>query len=233
LLRSNGGCDLPCFWDIVPGRTILTNTLPLFTYLGWEGSYFYLDDIRKNYETNSGEIIKEVEVLMTLSVKDSVVDSMLITFVGDKTLAVPYTIDGLLSKYGVTSRIEINLAVGRGYEVSEPQTTPYNLLLFYDQLGVMAEYNGVATKYGSSYRLCLTDFFPGEPERKDSISAHLILKTSDNPKTLEEIAEYFGTSTGGYSLTEVTGISNEEFYNLIIQRNGKSYCIETPRDAWP
>jgi hypothetical protein len=138
-----------------------------------------------------------------------------------------------LTSYGIPSRIEVNLALGPGYEVNDPQTTPYNLLLFYDDNGIMAEYNGVATKYGSSYRLCLTDFFPGEPGRENSMAAHMILKVQDDPRTLGEIAEYYGTSTGGYPLTDVTGMSVEEFYNQIIQINGRSYCLETPRNVWP
>jgi hypothetical protein len=44
----------------------------LFTYLGWKGGYFYLDDMRKNYETGSGETIEDIEVLISLGVTNNI-----------------------------------------------------------------------------------------------------------------------------------------------------------------
>lgn len=233
LLGTNAGCSLPCFLGITPGQSIITDTISMFSHIGWKGGFYYLDEVQKNYETGSGGIIENIEVLITLGVKDDVVDSMVIGLYGDKTLAIPYTIDSILSSYGIPSRVEVNLSVGSGYEVLEPQSTDYNLLIYYDQMGILAEYNGVATKYGPLYRLCPTQYFPQEPERENSMAAHLILKASENPNSLEEIAAYFGTSAGGYSLDNVTSMSIEEFYNQILQRNGNSFCIETPRVAWP
>ena len=55
LLKTNGGCELPCWWGIIPGKTAWPEALhfltPIIVEVGQGGSAYFYSNGERHYET--------------------------------------------------------------------------------------------------------------------------------------------------------------------------------------
>lgn len=226
LMQLDDSCRLPCWWGIVPNEARLDPVL-----LRLKGSGFHVwpssagmspaDGFLTHLDFNSSEgVVTAIQVAgdyMT-GEEESLADSQAFAR-GWRD----YSMAALLDRYGMPSRAFL-------YSPFRPDPgggPSYSLLLFYEHLGIVAEYHGFAEELQNSwYRACvdLTSIF----------SIELFLY---QPGTLDAIVEtilpadslsYLGEPDVVHGLVEwqqATGISLEEFY-AVLQSAENAPCIE-------
>lgn len=208
LFENNGGCQLPCYWGIMPGESSWNATMLYFstfgiiygpggtdnipTYaVGFEGTdmsprFWVQDAIIKAIGTNSSWVQKDFD----------------------------YSLSGLLKRLGIPEEIWINSYT----DVPDDQPF-YRLVLFYPSKGVLVELHGNA-EFSDNYSvLCPQNIFS-----RSIYPPGMLLW---NPK--EEVAfNNFGTNMLDddlgwviyrYKLIQdisASNISNEDFYNIYI-----------------
>ncbi len=222
MLETNGGCELPCWWSITPGKTTwqdvrdqlglyyghgipqpdgvhyeavyggAPHTKPLFGY------YIALEFTELGGTVQSIQVISEVDRNAQAS-----------HFVQDWR---HYSLNQVLGRYGIPSQVRMHIVP----EI-EPGASPYYTLgLGYDHLGFYILYLGPAVSEPPVMRVCprfgevtgiilyLQSPQPGEPV------------LSDDTPTLEE----------------ATGMDVETFYET-FKNADSDVCLESPAEMWP
>jgi hypothetical protein len=233
LLQTNGNCELPCWWGIVPQQSSIQEVKKLVNHLGWKWIYFR-DTIRDNLTTGSGILYDAFGLDVSFEDKSDLVGSINLQIgYGKRIPTAPYTIKEILNTIGIPEQIRLDLVYVPGFEVARP-TTGYKIWVFYDKQGIMLRYSGTAIKVGSAYRICPTDLNLGGIDKEGSGNVSLILKSSDDVRSLSEIGEIHGDPIGGtLSIFDASGMSVDEFYDQLMAREYGPYCFETPISAWP
>ncbi len=211
MLQDNGGCELPCWWGIVPGQTdwqILRNR---FTTYG--GTFFNVPstppvdyDIFHSFTQQNG-IVKSIQVTGEARGGDR--------FAKDWQR---YSLDQVLTRYGVPSQVWLflNPAV-------EPGSGPnYGLTVAYDQPEVSIYFEGPASIKGAKTHIC--------PLFKQVRLMMLQLgpitqSTSGAPSIFPEGNPFV------QSLEEATGMSLETFHETFMNSNSRA-CLDA-LFQWP
>jgi hypothetical protein len=134
----------------------------------------------------------------------------------------PYMLPGLLASHGRPTEVFLRAHSS----VPEGGWLPYQLLLFYPEQGIMAQYFGPAEQQGENLRIC--------PWQADIT---LWLWPPNQEMTLEGIAqvgpEFPAEEIARFrSLQKVTGMSVEQFYQTFMQ-SSNVVCLDTPASMWP
>jgi hypothetical protein len=203
MLATNGGCELPCWWGITPGKSDWQSTIDFF---GAHGGFQLI--------VLSVEGLYEYEVFHTVVERDGIVQS--IEVLGNTRWDNPsqsftqdwshYSLDQVLARHGTPSRVRVVLN-----EYGGGGGPFYVLLVFYDDLGVGIRYHGHALRENDLFRVCFsfTDIAlwlqpPGElPPLHENV---------DPDEWLYSV-----------SLQEATGMNVEEFWRA-FQQPGR--CLE-------
>lgn len=237
LLETNGGCQLPCWWGIVPNKTSWPEAShflnPLLVDVGQGTSATYSKDGEQHIATNFSvyfevpNISKQGRILF--SVQDDIVIGMSVyPPVGENQ----YRLHDLMALLGPPNQVLINAQSTS--PVSE--LPPAVLTLDYSDIGVWASYGYIPSLDGNSLLIC-----PKSIEESKSIYNYENLGVGlelfdpdyeyDQMLSIEEYAEMVGGFTPK-KLEEVTDMTIESFYNTFIQPKSET-CIETPADLWP
>ncbi len=215
MLRSNGGCELPCWWGIVPGETSWEEVQAFFTVQGIsvsENGYLglsYLDPEETNRITmldvelqRQGDLVQGIRVTHHYYYK---------SFQDDFTLTLQrYELAQVLSRYGVPSQVYLSLAVGS--PCIGPGVVPtYDMWVVYDDLGIAVLYSGMLIRDLENWLLCpvfgqTSDVFG--PTR--SIEIRLQSPALDRPIVSMEPGDGEFVITG--TLMELAGMGVQEFY---------------------
>jgi hypothetical protein len=222
LLETNGGCELPCWWGIIPGET------------SWDRAEQFLLSFSSGLETEVDEDTtstdgktsrrKVLRILLNfednnplgfkLFTKDNLVTGIQ---VGPRLTDHHFLLKDLLSNQGPPLRVFLHTHAN----VIEPPTA-FSLILYYQKQRFLAIYNTLVTKENEQITACLGDSGPEIlifPEEKD---------LSD--KQIQEI--FLGPEPlGVLSSEEALSMTTEEFY--LYYRDSISSCITTPADIWP
>ncbi len=137
LLETNRGCELPCWWGIVPGETDVGSIESIFVPLGFDWYRDY-EDLRDNtlYKaaisiTSMNDIVQSIEVYGG---------------VGEETYDRneawrPYAIPRVLERLGMPDDIYVFYPFR--FDRYSPEV--YRLFLYYHDLGVEIDYMGEAS----------------------------------------------------------------------------------------
>lgn len=226
LMQLDDSCRLPCWWGIVPNESRLDPALARLKRLGfrvWPSSAGMrpTDGFLTYLDFNSSEgVVTSIHVAgdYMIGEEKSLADSQAFAH-GWRD----YSMAALLSRYGMPSRAFLYSPFR-----ADPGGGPgYRLLLFYEHLGIVAEYHGLAEKLqGSWYRACV-----------DLTNIHSIELFLYQPDTLDSIIEtvlpadslsYLGTPDEVHGLVEwqqATGMRLEDFY-AVLQSAENAPCIE-------
>lgn len=197
MLATNGGCELPCWWGVTPGQSDWQSVIDYFVAHG--GFQFII---------LSTEGLYDYSILHTFTERNGVIQSIEIN--GNSQWGIPsqffaqdwdhYSLDQVLTRYGVPSRARIFL-----YEYGGGGDPFYALLVFYDDLGIGIRYHGQAFWTDDLLRTCFlfTD----------------ITLWLQSPESLTPLHENVDPDEWSYvvPLEEATGMSMEEFYNIFRQ----------------
>lgn len=212
LMTENGGCELPCWWGIVPGESKIETIADEFVPQGliWWEEWNQLDASR----SGSG-------ALLSLVVEENIIQSIDVwggnegnTFVQDWDR---YSLDQVLTRHGTPSQVFVYYP----YRADPGSVSAYHLFIFYEELGIEIEYRGKATDVDSEKsRACpkLEELFQinlllYQPEKINNI-----LETVIPPETVSFIA---GPETvyDLISWEQATNTTLESFYETFSQPN--------------
>ena len=234
LLETNGGCELPCWWGIVPNKTTwadlshflspifqLSQQPPkVFTEYGEKHTYtdyqFYFD---VPGESQPASIILEG--------RDNIVFWATIF---PPAAEYKYQLHQVLALLGSPKQIFISAQASSPI----PELPPTILVLDYSDKGVWASYGYIPTQVGENLVVCPKSSL-GIESTYDNVGGMLELfaPNIEYPRALS-IQEY-ADMVGGFTakkLEDVTNMTVETFYNTFINPT-PSVCLETPVNLWP
>ena len=237
MLESNGGCELPCWWGIIAGKTTYKGALALFTSLGISlgNAGLTLDTPHPkhtfDYRLNVG-LDDTGSVIQSIKAVGEVYNSL--TYEGQ--LSARFTHDWqryawsqILAEYGPPSQVRINLS-------STNYSTPasYKLILFYESLGMAIQYDGLAKDIDvQRVRAC--------PRFENITGIHVTLISPKQSKALLDTAlppdPLLQNTTGVRvidlwpSLENATGMNVQTFYKTFKDVKSQGCLEELPTTA--
>jgi hypothetical protein len=230
LLDNNNGCKLPCWWGIVPGRTV------------WRDAKSFLSDLDSVFL--EGEVISETlggqtqEIFVKVPAPNNPFDI--------KYIFQDYTIrNGLVEqieiysysfapRYSMVEVIdfynkpdEILLSTIQTGEVYEGKMSwPFSLYLFYPSKGFLMEYGPSHLSYNDEYiNACF----------QESDASYIYLWSPRSAMTFREAVERFlDTKNMPYPLPLNEAANTDvDTFNQSFKDSGGATCVQTPRKIWP
>jgi hypothetical protein len=219
MLLTNGGCRLPCWWGIEPGKTTWAEVVRLV-----EPYASKIDVLKQDDGFVSGiyffaipeEISPSGFIYLGFSFNDAIIDSIGVMGIHEMN---SYKLPTLLTTFGVPGDVYIwayNL-----WGESGDQHQPMSIELFYPELGIYAKYSTDGEIIGDITRGC----FKTGPE----ISLW-------NPIIVMSFTEYLDNSNIQYELPSLSiekalSISPKTFHKM-YKDDKQEVCIETPSVIW-
>jgi hypothetical protein len=221
LLQTNGNCNLPCWWGIVPGKTTFAEAQNFFRQ--FNPLPFLQNDAPNKQFANylipvSENISPAFGIDVYLDIEDKVVKIIAVESIESAT---NFGIQKMLFDYGQPS--EIWVFAYRSYLGGVP---PADVLLFYPSRGILARYSTELTEINEnkdSATICLD----GSPS--------LVLWSPIEQIDFERAQTYARLDYREYGrlllpLYKATNISLDEFYEY---RMKERICIKTTLSLWP
>ena len=221
---NNNGCQLPCWWGIIPGKTTWFDAmyfLVSFTEIkqGENGS-FYAEG--KNHYTTYLEVYYENPGIedpwrMSINGQDALVSSITV-FPPDTEYN--YTLHQILTTFGTPNQIYVSAQPDSQTNVLDPA----RIILDYGALGIWAVFEFPVTKNTKTMVIC-----------PRPVGARLSLwdptVKNSNSISIEEFVDRI-TGFSPHKLEDVSEMSIQGFYNNFKNANPEN-CLETPIDLWP
>lgn len=216
LLEENNGCQLPCLWGIIPGKTTWTEIEPIFSAMGEIISFNLQNKITSHQicipRCTSTEPILEGHSVQIYTKNELVIGIITNT---DEINTEP-TLDNLLTKFGEPEEIWI-----RPVLTSIDGQPYYNLMLFYKANGILIII-GIENAYksGDFLEICPQKLFTRTPYH---IIPFLLFDSNIEIDFLEIENEILGKphfwTLNKYSRLEdiSLGFTNEDFFNRYSQ----------------
>lgn len=245
LLSDNGGCQLPCLWNITPGESSYQETQATLSPLsGISGDLAgFLTEgivISPNYTEDDLILSTIVSFNMESIFGNQVVNRIFFrargfdedeNFVYDSILFAErlrlYMLPAVLSEQGIPAAVMVSTYEGSDRGKHLPG---FDVVLLYPDRGIMAIYTTSRQLIGRNVRSCLA-------------SAHVEIHLSPvgQPDAFVEMLEqthqwgflWPDPQDGPYwkHIETATSMTLEEFYEVFRQPTDR--CIETPIDVWP
>jgi hypothetical protein len=217
---TNGGCDLPCWWGIAPGETTRAQAERILAPLG---AYVipYDDDFLLNFPDYSGigidvygsddEPISSIEIRAWYYGSDGSGRR----FPFDESWYL-YSLEGVLEQLGAPSEVWL----GFGPPIQEETISFGELFVFYDELGLIIEYTGVAKRTDDAVQGCF------------DLDSLISLRISIAPPRPEGISgPGWEWETDPQLLELVTDLNSEALYERF--QGADSICLKSPGNLWP
>jgi hypothetical protein len=224
---NNGGCNLPCWWGIIPGETsweeVQTKLSPL-------GTMFKRGDYDFSHVTFSIMVPLELPDAIdpsfpyfepNLIIKRDIVETILInaSWVSEN---LDYSLMGFLQMFGPPTEIFLRSSLDVMEEASYWNKPYYNMIVFFPDNGVFVFSSDMYQGTEDELELC-----PGEVKFGSSPAGLLLF----SPKPNLTLANYLEANENFQldeyqSITEITHISKmKDFYDLFKEPDGVQ-CLE-------
>jgi hypothetical protein len=222
LLENNGGCKLPCWWGITPGKTTWTEARKILEKVslsigGQESAEIFSVSVHAllPYPYDFAPYMEHL-----YGVKNGVVDYIRVY---NFDLAPNYYLHNFLAAYGQPTEIWM-----RTYSKYEMGLHPFLVDLFYQDKGILIEYS------------------TGEPLKEiDGKLQNCMIKEMDSPfihlwspekqnLSFQDAKKFVDTTNlpEPIPLLESTGMDVRTFYET-FKNPDTDACLETPNDLWP
>jgi len=222
LLENNGGCKLPCWWGITPGKTTWTEARQILEkvslFMSEPGSTetFYVDlHILPPYPYPFTRYMEH-----SYHIENGVVDYI---SVYNFDLAPNYYLSNFLETYGQPTEIWM-----RTYSKYEMGLHPFLVDLFYRDKGILIEYStGEPLKeIDGELQNCMI-------KEMDSPFIHLWSPETQN-LSFQDAKKFIDITNlpEPKPLLEATGMDVRTFYET-FKNPDTNDCLETPKDLWP
>jgi hypothetical protein len=216
LLKTNGGCKLPCWWGITPGVTSRDEAL---AYLASFATRFTGGPSYPDYgavfvipqNTIPGLLYGDPYSFGFTADKNGIVEQI--------TAWKPYRLSDLLTDYGPPPQVWI---YGKSTDLLGPNAE-YTIVLFYPDKGILAAWWNYKAEKNDPIRVCPNRFDPG---------VFLKLWAPPVTKTFEEAAgpELLDgpPPLAFYPLEKATNLDVKTFYERYKDLHNASTCFEMP-----
>jgi hypothetical protein len=243
LLRSNGGCQIPCIIGLDPlvstSNDALVALSPLSSITSFlaheEGdSYFYFDvPINNNlliidisYSLEHDRDVIEI-IYLYAELLRAVDDGFEVIFNSPEFYRILelFSLKSILMTYGPPNEIYIRADL---MQIDQPiPYHPFYLLLAYPDKGFFIEYvSSIEQQEGMVIACPVHSYFRIWTFREeDDADFREILQ--DDPFFKDYIPDFPGYK----AIAEATKIGVDEFYELYF--GNEQYCLESPREIWP
>jgi len=249
LLASNGACDLPCLWGIVPGKGKYQDVIALLEPLRGISEYPTMNELKSEsgsmdfsniqgdfqFNTHIGYLTEE-HVVSKIRFRVSMFKRKNDPSNGEYWIGVynsnlfrqefqTFTVSGVLSKLGAPAEVVISTDGGPARGSSVPG---FYVLLVYPEQGVLVRYTTFRQLVGGNVRGCLTNAH-AEFELFPSGQADLFSNNVDST----DWANWWPVpddSPYWKSIETATSMSVQDFYEAFRQPTDK--CLETPANIW-
>lgn len=217
LFQNNGGCRLPCWWGLVPGKT------------RWEDARDFLMPFAEisrpfnlNYLTSVIDLDFQVPpsvdpnpLVNHFTVHDGLIEEIDTDII--PTTIPTYALPAFLRAYGQPEEVWINAYA------SAPGDLPFRLILFYPHQGILIQYGMEGVVKGEKVVGC-----PTQAE-----SYILLLWSPSQVLTFQEKSQTTSHLQLQilHSLTEATGLTIADFYQTFSIADNTS-CLETLASLW-
>ena len=232
LISTNGGCELPCWSGISPGKSEEKELLVF--YKPWGLTKWYPWPTSDALETEDYPLHVNQDGILNLAVttrlEKGIVQSIfvladnLLDFSLFSKVMQRYSLRNVFLKQGIPSRISLDMLSGPR-ERSAPWT--YTMWVFYDQQGILLIYEGEGlTRSGNIIQVC--------PDYEKVNDIRFYLQPAESNIPLERLVgsdfdpKWFET----YSIQETTGLSLKDFYNKFVNSTQR-VCFDTSASLWP
>ena len=209
LLETNGGCELPCWWGIIPNKTPWAEALHFL-------SSFISDNDRGtiHYLTPDNE-----ETEIWFGIRDGLVSDITVF---PPSTQYKYQLHQLLSLLGIPK--DVYIVAQSSSPV--PGLPPAGLILDYSEIGIWAAYKFVPSAIDENLYVCPQRVGP-RLELFDPTTGITYLGSK------EELIATLGDHTGfPQKIEAVTNMTTDVFYNTFINPTSNA-CLETPANLWP
>jgi hypothetical protein len=244
LLLQNGGCSLPCWWGIKPGKSTTLDAknilFPLTGRASLDLSAYDHGSLQITYpksDTETDLLLAYYSVLhdniidvITISTQafhvkniDSDKDPSFYGSADYNKLFNSYTLQGILSTYGPPSDVFLYVE----NNAAEPNAPSFiELRLMYTDKGIFVKYSSHLDARNGNYLSCPSKAFVSlwllSPEGR--------LAYQDALSNVSDWSDIFPKNYGK-SLKDMTQMTIDNFYNTFKQPT--EACIETPISLWP
>ncbi|MDY0019332.1 MAG: hypothetical protein RBT47_04945 [Anaerolineae bacterium] len=228
LLRDNGGCRLPCWWNFTPSETSWHSAEVVFTSWGkrlwgpddYQTTSYYVSFDIPSHNLNAGQnyfVKNDIIELINIHAEPPSRNDELVygdpQFVADWDA---YLLPQMLSVYGQPENVFLSVA-------ADVPWAPFDLLLFYPEQGILVRYEAPAEWGEGVFRMC---------QYKSDITLWLWSpQHSPDRGHITAWENRIGEIVYFRSLEEATGTTVEEFYRIFSQPDGQ-LCLETPQELW-
>lgn len=231
-LLAHPTCELPCWWGFTPGKSRWSE---VESFSGELGLRFNVSKTPEGgFENETSFFSNQVFNWITFKEKAGIVQAITINVEGFSTPTTQtnlrrdwsaYSPRSVMAWAGVPSRVWVR-SLNHAPERFGPRA-PYDIWLFYDDLGVLIEYTGALTR-GPIYEFC-----PNFSATTGNIYYLIVvLRSPESSAPLEEINDFVYNGLGGARpLDDVTNLSNQDFYQLLTDKS-QYPCFTTSESAW-
>jgi len=211
LLQEPVDCEAPCFWGILPGKTTLEEATNTFVHLGLGLKFTTtLDD--KDFYATIYNLGNGIEVSPVIEIQNNIVKGFDVGINDTSPEGSPrkwsaYSLETLISRYGLPSRVDFALEWGPRSFV--------DMVMYFENAELIVEYTGYDIMGGTreSPQICpLTDQF-------DSVRLWIGHDPQYPPPS-------------GIPLEDATSLTMEEFSKLITGA-AKMACFNLKGEKFP
>lgn len=227
-MKTNMGCELPCWWGITPGKTTWEEMVDTFVKhgigLSAEGELTLRNGDEKSYEDLlSITFQRERDVISGIDV--FVADFHRLAQPNYRNLWQKYALDQVLLRDGVPTQVQLELTVGA--PCWSPGTrTYYDLWLTYQDRGLSVRYPGELIRDNQGWYVC-----PAASNQSQGLEIRLRSpKHSTTAVSLagEEDAPFRFSGT----LQDLTHVSPQQFYEIFSQLPPAQCLLVNDPNPW-
>jgi hypothetical protein len=238
LFNENGGCELPCWWGFVPGKTtwlkarnILERFAKFDPRINQDASEFYLYIYIPVAEEISSSPLPQI-----YRVRDGIITSMEV-YIGE---AHVYPLSDFLNNYGPPQEIWIHTYRNVYRNENVLGVLAFEVVLFYPERGILALYGAKSTdiKFGKVWG-CKMGGTPSKfglwspKERMTFDEAAKEFRVYPPPVVeIEGLQAMYDEGVLFLPIEEATSMDVQEFYQTYKMPNS-SVCMQTPTELWP
>ena len=220
LLKTNGGCRLPCLWGIVPGET---NWSEAYQFLATFSFVSQTPEFKTGYAIAKVDSPIEVDYIGSLTYSFQVLDGIVesIEFYNWPELYSWHSLPNVLNEYGPPDDVALYT---EGEQMNGSRIAM--LILFYKDQRIMIDYVSFRElkAVGDKVLFCPEDGY-----------SFMYLWSNKSNYSFDEALSIFikpSTSVSPRPLLEVSDMDIQSFYQL-FQISSSNACIETNLEAWP
>ncbi|MBI5823364.1 MAG: hypothetical protein HZB18_05000 [Chloroflexi bacterium] len=240
LLVNNGGCKLPCFWGINPGKTLFQEAVSILAPLSSISEFTrfekeigaidpdYIDDefnihtsVRFLANPNTNTVS---QIGFTARAYNRIDDNLIYVFDSSDFIErfSYYMLTNILTEYGKPTKVMMSTMAK--LPTGGASNGGFNILLLYPEQGMLVNYTMPMQVVGENIMGCPSnshvkfDLYPSGQadlffDRLEPTGWNQIIQNTYKP------------------IDEATTMSKDDFYQTFIQQTDK--CILTPASLWP